>query len=40
MVLYAGEKSSESPDRMDALVWGVSYLKDDDGGSGGIGRLL
>lgn len=26
MVRFAGEKTSESPDRMDSLVWGISYL--------------
>jgi len=26
MVRFSGEKTSESPDRMDSLVWGLSYL--------------
>lgn len=29
MVSYTGEKTSSSPDRMDAMVWAVSYLDDD-----------
>ena len=32
MVLYSGESTTDSPDRMDALVWAISYLSEDEGG--------
>lgn len=40
LVGYGGEKTSNSPDRMDALVWGITHLMDQGEESSGIGGML
>ncbi len=39
MVRFAGQSTSESPDRMDSLVWGLSYLSGDHERQGSISAL-